>query len=79
VLGFRFVLELRDGDVADPAMFITAIPTWHEGDEFLAGCELQRFRILSVHADLDPPASELVEAVWVVEPVGRSRPTAGLV
>lgn len=50
-------------------MFITAIPTWREGDEFLAGCELQRFRILSIHAELDPPASELVEAVWVVEPV----------
>ena len=67
--GFRFVLELPDGDVADPAIFNTAIPTWREGDEFLAGCELQRFRILSIHADLAPPASRLVEAVWVVEPV----------
>jgi hypothetical protein len=26
--GYRFVLELPDGDVADPAMFITTIPTW---------------------------------------------------
>ena len=67
--GYSFVLELPDGDVADPAIFNTAIPTWREGDEFLAGCELQRFRILSVHSELDPPASEVVEAVWVVEPV----------
>jgi hypothetical protein len=67
--GFRFVLELPDGDVADPAMFITAIPTWREGDEFLAGSDLRRFRILSIHAELDPPASELVEAVWIVEPL----------
>jgi hypothetical protein len=50
-------------------MFNTAIPTWREGDEFLAGSELQRFRILAMSAELDPPASELVEAVWVVEPV----------
>jgi hypothetical protein len=28
-------------------------------------------RILSIHADLDPLASKLVEAVWVVEPVDR--------
>ena len=65
------MLELPDGDVADPAMFVIAIPTWREGDEFLAGRELQRFRILSFHAELDPLGSELVEAVWVVEPVER--------
>jgi hypothetical protein len=70
VSGYRFVLELPDGDVADAAIFNTAIPTWRAGDEFLAGCELQRFRILSIHAELDPPASEVVDAVWVVEPVG---------
>ena len=59
--GYRFVLELPDGDVVDPAMFVTAIPSWREGDEFLAGRELQRFHILSIHAELDLPdvAAEL--------------------
>ena len=45
-MGFRFLLLLEDGDSADPAAFLTAIPTWREGDEFLAGVDLERFRIL---------------------------------
>jgi hypothetical protein len=52
--GYRFVLELPDGDAADPAIFNTAIPTWREGDEFLAGSELQPFRILSIHTGPRP-------------------------
>jgi hypothetical protein len=43
--GFRFLLMLDDGEPADAAMFVTAIPTWREGDEFLAGELLERFRI----------------------------------
>jgi hypothetical protein len=40
--GFRFFLVLEDGEPADPGMFVTAIPTWKPGDEFLAGSELRR-------------------------------------
>jgi hypothetical protein len=62
-------LELPDGDVADPAMFVTAVPNWKEGDEFLAGSELQRFRILSIHPNEDESKLDVWHAVWVVEPV----------
>lgn len=50
-------------------MFITAVPDWKEGDEFLAGSELQRFRILSIHPNLDEAKLEVWHAVLVVEPV----------
>lgn len=63
------MLELPDGDLADPAMFITAIPTWGEGDEFLAGSELQRFRIIWMHPNLDETKLDVWHAVWVVEPL----------
>jgi len=51
---------------ADPAVFATIIPRWQEGDEFLAGTELQRFRILAIDASTDE--NDTFHAVWVVEP-----------
>jgi hypothetical protein len=49
-------------------VFATIIPTWHVGDEFLAGAELQRF------VAIEPEAGEDAEfdAVWVVEPPSSS-------
>jgi hypothetical protein len=67
VPGFRYVLELPDGDPADPMMFNTAVPDWKAGDEFLAGRKLQRFRILSIHPNMDEGKLEIWHAVWVVE------------
>ena len=52
--GFRFILVHPDGEPADPGMFVTAIPSWRPGDTFLAGSELQRFRIVDVNTE-DPP------------------------
>jgi hypothetical protein len=46
--GYRFLLVLEDGEPADPPAFITVLPEWHPGDEFLAGAELQRFRIRAI-------------------------------
>jgi len=57
--GFRYLLLLEDGEAADPAAFNTAVPVWREGDEFLAGSDLQRFRILGI----EPNLSELAGAV----------------
>jgi hypothetical protein len=70
VTGFRFALVLENGERADPAVFPTTIPTWRVGDEFLAGAELQRFRIVAIQ----PGAGEDGEfdAVWVVEPLSSS-------
>lgn len=70
--GFKYVLELADGDVADPAMFITAVPDWQVGDEFLASRELKKFRILSITPNLDEAKLDVWHGVWVVEPVGNS-------
>src|SRR5436190_22026736 len=65
--GFRFALVLANGEPADPAVFATIIPRWQEGDTFLAGTDLQRFRIVAIAATLD--AAGTFSAVWVVEPV----------
>ena len=51
VTGFRFALTLPQGEPADPAVFPTTIPTWDIGDEFLAGAELQRFRIVTIEPE----------------------------
>jgi hypothetical protein len=39
---------------------------WREGDTFLAGKELQRFRIVNMIAEWDPDAAP--HAVLIVEP-----------
>ena len=53
-------------------MFVTAIPTWREGDTFLAGAELQRFRILKILPQWSAAALRSTVPFWVVEP----RPTS---
>jgi hypothetical protein len=65
--GFRFALVLENAEPADPAVFPTAVPPWREGDPFLAGSELQRFRIVKILPEWDEDAA--FQAVWVVEPV----------
>jgi hypothetical protein len=63
-LGFRFLLVHPDGEPADPAMLVTAIPSWRPGDEFLCGPELRKFRIVAIDPE-DPP--ERTHGVFVVE------------
>jgi hypothetical protein len=65
--GFKFAPRPRGRHPADPAMFITAVPDWRAGDEFLAGAELQKFRILEILPEWDEDAA--FQAVWVVEPI----------
>jgi hypothetical protein len=60
-------LLLVDGQAADPAMFVTALPTWSEGDEFLAGSALHRFRILAIEPEMTGEAGH--HGVWTVEPI----------
>ena len=52
--GFRFLLIHPDGEPADPGMFVTAIPNWKTGDEFLAGSDLVKFRIVDVDTEQSP-------------------------
>ena len=53
--GFSYVLYLPDGEPADPAVFVTASPTWRQGDELLAGPDLTRFRILEIEPNMEEP------------------------
>jgi hypothetical protein len=63
----RFLLKLPDGQPPDPAMLVTAVPTWSVGDIITFGSGEQ----LRVAAIDDYPA-ELVEhdvrAIFTVEP-----------
>jgi hypothetical protein len=54
---------LKDGEPADPAVFPTIVPTWRVGDEFLAGAELQRFRIVKITDEWDEDA-EFARCGW---------------
>ena len=58
---------LEDNEPADPAMFVTAIPTWKPGDTFLAGSDLRRFRIVAVEPEVTGVADH--HGVVTVEPV----------
>jgi hypothetical protein len=62
--GSRYLLVLEDGEAADPPAFLTAIPSWKIGDEFLGGTDLQKFRIVEINTQ-DPP--EEFHGVFVVE------------
>ena len=71
---FNFALVLEDDKPADPPAFLTVIPTWREGDEFLAGRNLQRFRILGISPVDDHELRKTFQAFWLVEPIN---PSAG--
>jgi hypothetical protein len=61
--GFRFLLVHPDGEPADPGMFVTAIPSWKVGDEFLAGSALRKFRVVDVSNEEPPPNADGVLTV----------------
>ena len=57
---FTFELRLRDGSVAEPGTFTTAVPSWSEGDTFLVPPG-RVYRIVEVEARPDGTTT------WVVE------------
>jgi hypothetical protein len=63
VSGFRYVLELPNGEPADPAFFNTALPPgmWKPGDTFMAASDLRQFRIVEI-AELENRDIEFVNA-----------------
>ena len=63
---FRYALFLQDDEPADPAVFVTAAPDWHEGDVFMPRGG-QRFRIVTIEPTMD--AELPFHATWTVEPV----------
>jgi hypothetical protein len=69
--GYRFALVLENGEPADPPALNTRFSVWREGDEFVAGAELQRFRILGISHVIDGhgEAAEFYDACWAVKPL----------
>jgi hypothetical protein len=61
-MAFTFRLETRDGTLADPPTFATAVPNWRPGDTIPLGG--RSLRVLDVRWGDDP--------VLVVEDVVRS-------
>jgi hypothetical protein len=65
---FKFFLVDEQGQVGDPAGFITAVSNWTVGEAFLLG-RGEKFRILEIRTELPP---EMLDAefngVFVVEP-----------
>ena len=66
---FKYLLQLPDGQPPDPAMLVTAVPTWAIGDVMTVE-RGQQFRVIAID---DFPHAELVEqdvrAIFTVEPV----------
>jgi len=68
---YRFALLLENGEPADPPALDTRFSVWREGDEFVAGAELQRFRILGISQATEEcrEATECFDAFWFVKPL----------
>jgi hypothetical protein len=58
---FQYRLILKDGTSADSPQFVTATPTWHEGDTFMSRPG-RTFRILAINESSDD-----FHAEWTVE------------
>jgi hypothetical protein len=71
VSGYRYTLALEDGEPADPAVFVTAVPDCHVGDTFVAP-NGQLFRILAIEPEMDEERSAETMGLLVVEPVGEA-------
>ena len=67
--GFRYLLAVEDGEPADPAVFVTAVPDWRPGMTFFAASG-QLFRILAVEPEMDEERSREQMGLFGVEPVG---------
>ena len=66
---FRFALVTPDHQPADPFFYNTALDGWREGDQFLAGDELRKFRIVSILPLEGDALSREFQAIWTVERV----------
>jgi hypothetical protein len=66
---FKYLLQLPDGQPPNPAMLVTAVPTWAVGDVMTVERGKQ-FRVIAID---DFPHAGLVEqdvrAIFTVEPV----------
>jgi hypothetical protein len=59
-MAFTYKLVLEDGTPADPPTFVTAVPTWHEGDRVLIRPGFE-FEIVAIDE-----RAEDAHAIWTV-------------
>ena len=62
---FKYLLRLPDGEPPDPAMFVTAVPTWSVGDIVTVG-RREQFRVVAIDG---LPHAEFVEQGINVRPL----------
>jgi hypothetical protein len=69
---YRFLLMLRNGEAADPHVFLTEQPDWQPGDVFVAA-NRRAFRIVDTDAEIEVAGMVLFDAIWTVEPLEESK------
>jgi hypothetical protein len=70
---FRNLLVLPDGEINDPAVFLTPVPNYDVGEVFMLG-DGKQLRIVHLDLELDEAAVEHlfqqgINGIWIVEPV----------
>jgi hypothetical protein len=69
---FKYLLRLPDGQPPDPAAFVTAVPNWGVGEQFMVS-KGDRYRILAINSEIDAEGLEElyvrgINGIWMVEP-----------
>ena len=70
---FRNLLVLPDGEIYEPAVFMTPVPNYYVGEVFMLG-DGGQLRIVHLDLKLDEAAVEHLyqqgfNGIWIVEPV----------
>jgi hypothetical protein len=66
---FRYSLRLPDGEPADPAVVVTAVPNWELDEMFQTG-DGSRWRLLAIETAIDEAfEAQGINAIWTVEPI----------
>jgi hypothetical protein len=62
------LLLLPDGEPADPATFLTAVPNWEPGETFRTG-DGARWRLLEIETEIHEEfVAHGINAIWTVVP-----------
>jgi hypothetical protein len=70
---FKFLLTTPEGQPPYPAVFVTAVPNWHAGEQLMVASG-GRYRILGINENVDEERLEElyrrgIARIWMVEPV----------
>jgi hypothetical protein len=75
--GFKYLLVQPDGEPADPAAFLTAVPNWSVGEEFMVS-NGDRYRIVAINNEIDVEGLEDlyergINGIWTAGERGTER------